>query len=395
MAGPSVPVDDDRRACAGERSGSPVVDPLRWCSASDDAARSGRSGAWVRHGLRTGSFVRLRSGIFCDAHVVAAQQHVAHGEARARDPGRMARSRPAWMGESLLGRTAARITGSLRAAVGRHHLAGDPLAGRHRLPGLVLRTATVDPVDIQTDWGMSGASSARTSADVARVLGLAPALVLADAALARGTATVAELDRIAVSMTGWRAQSRLVVSRGMHRGDASHRSSRVPSQCSSTADCHFPTATSGSSGTVSGGGVRPTSCGGRTAWSVRPDGRVKYIDPPAIPRSFSPRRGSARPALEECRFVVVRWTGRRSSVIGPMVIDRIVRQSAVLAMLGVPLLVPGCPDARSASHECAWGAWRCRIVWSTERCGSRGQYDGLSRPIRGDLWSGRGCHVDV
>jgi len=66
--------------------------------------------------------------------------------------------------------------------------------GRHRLPGLVLRTATVDPVDIQTDWGMSVLSPARTSLDVARVDGFAPALVLADAALARGMATVAELE---------------------------------------------------------------------------------------------------------------------------------------------------------------------------------------------------------
>ena len=76
--------------------------------------------------------------------------------------------------------------------------------GRHRLPGLVLRTVTVDPVDIQTDWGMPILSPARTSLDVARVHGFAPALVLADATLARGTATVAELDRIAASMKGWK-----------------------------------------------------------------------------------------------------------------------------------------------------------------------------------------------
>jgi hypothetical protein len=35
----------------------------------EDAARAGLSAAAVRHGVRTGRFVRLRRGLFCDARL--------------------------------------------------------------------------------------------------------------------------------------------------------------------------------------------------------------------------------------------------------------------------------------------------------------------------------------
>ena len=197
------PVDDGRRGLV-QSVRLPIMDPRPLVFDLNEAGRAGLSAMAVRHGVRTGRFVRLRRGLFCDAQLW--QRSGASPMAR-----QVLETRAAWL---ALGR---RGWASHYSAAVLHGLPvphGQPSSvtisqanrsnGRHRLPGLVLRTVTVDPVDIQTDWGMPILSPARTSLDVARVHGFAPALVLADATLARGTATVAELDRIAASMKGWK-----------------------------------------------------------------------------------------------------------------------------------------------------------------------------------------------
>ena len=326
-----------------ENGQASVVDPLPLVFGLDDAARSGLSAAAVRHGLRTGRFVRLRRGLFCDAHVwrrssmSLTARHVLE-------------TRAVWL---ALGRRgwASHYTAALLHGLPVPH--GQPSAvtisranrsdGRHRLPGLVLRTATVDPVDIQTDWGMSVLSPARTSLDVARVHGLAPALVLADAALARGTATVAELDRIAASMTGWKGA---VEARRVARHASGRRES--PNESCSFAvfidwelplpDCNEWVIGKGRGGVRSDFVWRPYRMVGEA------DGRVKYTDPRGDPEVVLAEEKARQLRIEECRFVVVRWTGAEIQRDPDRVIDRIVRQSAVAhAMFGVPLLVPGRP----------------------------------------------------
>jgi len=157
------------------------MDPRTLVFDLNEAGRAGLSAMAVRHGVRTGRFVRLRRGLFCDAQLW--QRSGASPMAR-----QVLETRAAWL---ALGR---RGWASHYSAAVLHGLPvphGQPSAvtisqanrsnGRHRI-----------------------LSPARTSLDVARVHGFAPALVLADATLARGTATVAELDRIAASMKGWK-----------------------------------------------------------------------------------------------------------------------------------------------------------------------------------------------
>ena len=60
------PVDDGRRRPARTVRLS-IVQPCPLVFGLDEAAQSGLSAAAVRHGLRTGRFVRLRRGLFCDA----------------------------------------------------------------------------------------------------------------------------------------------------------------------------------------------------------------------------------------------------------------------------------------------------------------------------------------
>ncbi|MGH8838698.1 MAG: type IV toxin-antitoxin system AbiEi family antitoxin domain-containing protein [Jiangellaceae bacterium] len=45
------------------------MDPRPMVFGLEDAARAGLSAAAVRHGVRTGRFVRLRRGLFCDARL--------------------------------------------------------------------------------------------------------------------------------------------------------------------------------------------------------------------------------------------------------------------------------------------------------------------------------------
>lgn len=309
----------------------------------EDAARAGLSAAAVRHGVRTGRFVRLRRGLFCDARLW--RRSGTSPTAR-----HALETRAAWL---ALGRRgwASHYTAALLHGLPVPH--GQPSAvtisranrsdGRHRLPGLVLRTATVDPVDIQTDWGMSVLSPARTSLDVARVDGFAPALVLADAALARGMATVAELDRIAASMTGWKGavDARLV---------AHHASGRRESPTESWSfavfvDRELPLP--GCNEWVVGegrGGVRSDFVWRPYRMVGEADGRVKYTEPRGDPEVVLADEKARQLRIEERGFVVVRWTGTEIQRDPDRVIDRIVRQSAVAhAMFGVPLLVPGRP----------------------------------------------------
>jgi hypothetical protein len=215
--------------------------------------------------------------------------------------------------------------------------------GRHRLPGLVLRTATVDPVDIQTDWGMSVLSPARTSLDVARVDGFAPALVVADAALARGMATVAELDRIAASMTGWKGavDARLVADHASGRRESPNESwsfAVFVDRDLPLPGCNEWVVGEGRGGVRSDFVWRPYRMVGEA------DGRVKYTDPRGDPEVVLADEKARQLRIEERGFVVVRWTGTEIQRDPDRVIDRIVRQSAVAhAMFGVPLLVPRRP----------------------------------------------------
>ena len=236
--GVPTPVDEGHRRPA-RTVRLPIVQPGPLVFGLDEAAQSGLSAAAVRHGLRTGRFVRLRRGLFCDATLW--QRTGASPMAR-----RVLETRAAWLAIGRRG-WASHYTAALLHGLPVPY--GQPAAvtisrtnradGRHCLPGLVLRTATVDPVDIVTDWGMPIASAARTSLDLARVHGFAPALVVADAALARGAAMSAELDRIATSMHD--------SSPAMPPDAGSRRTSRGRSPCSSTGNYRSPRATSGSS----------------------------------------------------------------------------------------------------------------------------------------------------
>ncbi|HJU96864.1 MAG TPA: type IV toxin-antitoxin system AbiEi family antitoxin domain-containing protein [Jiangellaceae bacterium] len=274
----------------------------------DEAAQSGLSAAAVRHGLRTGRFVRLRRGLFCDATLW--QRTGASPMAR-----RVLETRAAWLAIGRRG-WASHYTAALLHGLPVPY--GQPAAvtisrtnradGRHCLPGLVLRTATVDPVDIVTDWGMPIASAARTSLDLARVHGFAPALVVADAALARGAAMSAELDRIATSMAGWKGavDARLVARHASGRRES-------PNESWSFAvfvDRKLPLPACNEWVIGEGrGGVRSDFVWKPHRMVGEADGRVKYTDPHGDPEIVLADEKARQLRIEELGFVVVRWTG--------------------------------------------------------------------------------------
>lgn len=191
-----------------------------------DAERCGWSVAAVRHALSRRRLVRVRKGLFADATVWdktagdSALRHVL--EARA-----------AWLSLNRRGwashYTAAVLNG---LPVPRNQPAMVTISQAMRAegrrlnrPGLRLRTAKVDPRDVGSEWGMAVLSPARTALDVARLHGFEAGLVLADAALARGLATVADLERIATGMAGWYStRPRLVAEHASERRESPNES---------------------------------------------------------------------------------------------------------------------------------------------------------------------------
>jgi hypothetical protein len=307
-----------------------------------EAERRGLSVAAVRHALSQRRLVRVRKGLFADATVwykTADDPFLRHVlEARAAW---LAIDRRGWASHY----TAAVLNG-LPVPRDQPVLVTISQATRaegRRLnrPVLRLRTAQVDPRDVGAEWGMAVLNPARTALDVARLHGLEAGLVLADAALASGWATAADLDRIAAAMVGWiSTRARLV---------AEHASGRRESPVESWSYAVFvrrglplPECNEWVIG-QGRGGIRSDFLWRRYRLAGEADGQVKYTNPygPADRALVEEKARQLR--LEEAGFVVVRWSGTEIQRDPDRVIDRIVRQSRVASEIyGVPLLRPGC-----------------------------------------------------
>ncbi|MGH8776126.1 MAG: type IV toxin-antitoxin system AbiEi family antitoxin domain-containing protein [Jiangellaceae bacterium] len=153
------------------------MDKLGIIFSLDEARCAGLTDAAVRHALACGRLVRVRRGMYCDAQ--------RWGDAATRLVIRHAlEARAAWL---TIGRRgwACDYTATLLNGLPVPHGQPDRVTlsqatraeGRRAYaPGLRLRTAMVDPVDIGFEWGMAVLRAARTALDVARNHGFAAGL---------------------------------------------------------------------------------------------------------------------------------------------------------------------------------------------------------------------------
>ncbi len=309
------------------------------------AIRAGKTEAWIRHAIKQERLVRIRRGLFCDAELwrrsgeSALTRHVL--EARAAW---IALGRRGWASHY----SAALLSG-LPAPNGQPaqvtiSQATRPEGRRHYLPGVRLRTASVDPRDIGSEFSMPVLRPARTALDVTRLDGFAAGLVLADASLARGLAHEAEFQRIAAWMTGWSG------SRAVRQvAQSASRLRESPSESLSFAlfverqlplpECNPWIVGHGT------GGVRSDFRWKAHRLAGEVDGRVKYTDPYGDPDRVLADEKVRQLRIEEAGFLVVRWTGSEILHYPDRVIDRILRQSRVASEIyGVPPLLPGTAD---------------------------------------------------
>jgi hypothetical protein len=307
------------------------------------AEQAGRSRAWVRHAVRQGKLVRLRSGVYCDAsfwHRSEGLPVVRHAlEARAA---LIAVGRRGWASHysaATLLELPVPFGQPDRVTISR----ADRSAGRRSHPNLRLLTSRIDSLDTTTEWGVPVLRAARTSLDVARVFGFPAALVLADAALATGKADRAEFQRIAATMRRWSGVGDVDLV-------ASHASGLRESPIESRSfaafvDCGLPLPQCNLwvlGDRYSRGGVRADFVWDTYRLVGEADGRVKYVDPRRPSETVLVEEKDRQTRLEEHGFVVVRWSGAEIEHRPEVVIDRIVRQSRIAnSVYGVPLLLPG------------------------------------------------------
>jgi hypothetical protein len=306
------------------------------------ALEAGRSEAWIRHAVQQNRLVRIRRGLYCNAELwlrsgnSALARHVL--EARAAW---IALGRRGWASHysaALLCGLPVPYGQPARVTISQ---ATRPEGRRHYFPGVRLRTASVDPRDIGSEFSMAVLRPSRTALDVTRLHGFAAGLVVADAALARGVANQAELQRIADWMTGW-SGSRAV--RQIVRHASPRRES--PSESLSFAlfvERQFPLPECNPWIVGRGaGGLRSDFRWKAHRLAGEVDGRVKYTEPYGEPERVLAEEKDRQLRIEEAGFVVVRWTGSEILHHPDRVIDRIVRQSRVASEIyGVPVLVPG------------------------------------------------------
>ncbi len=315
----------------------------------EQARQSGLTDAAVHYAVDRGRLVRVRKGMYCAAEVW-------DGSAGSPVTRHVLEARAAWLSIGRRGWAShytAALLDELPVPYGQPRVVtlsqGARSDGRRLYrPGLRLRTAIVDPIDIGSEWGMAVLRSARTSLDVARCHGFAAGLVLADAALSRGRATEAELLRIAAAMAGWNSSAARLVAR--------HASGRRESPVESVSFAVFvdrglplPECNVWLDG-QGRGGVRADYVWMAHRLVGEADGRVKYTDPFGEPTRTLVEEKARQLRIEERGFVVVRWTGAEIHNDPDRVIDRIVRQSRIAsAMYGVPSLLPGVTSPHRAA----------------------------------------------
>jgi len=306
-----------------------------------EAEQAGMSRARIRHALRRGKLVRLRTGVYCDASFwhrseeVPAARHALEVRAAL-----IALRRPGWASHY----SAAKLL-ELPVPYGQPEVVTisqlDRSAGRRAYPKLRLRSSWIDEQDTTTAWGVPVLGPGRTCLDIAREFGFAAGLVLADAALAQGAANRADFERIAAGMRRWSGVGDVDLV-------AHHASGRRESPIESRSfavfvDFGLPLPQCNQwiiGGEHSRGGVRSDF-----AWKPHrvvgeADGRVKYVDPRRSPEVILIEEKTRQARIEEQGFVVVRWSGAEIEHRPDAVIDRIVRGSRIAnAMYGVPPLL--------------------------------------------------------
>lgn len=302
------------------------------------AARGMSPGA-LRHAVATGTLVRLRRGVYCDAELWRESE----GRAAARHAIEVCAAWHALGERGWAAGYSAALLADLPVPAGQP---GDVVFtlprrwhGRRVLPGLRLRTASVEPTDVTVLRAVPAARPARAALDVAREFGFAAGLAVADAGLRRGAVGPGELSGIAARMARWSGGRQACLVGAWANGARESPAESLSYAAFVQAGIALPECNAWVLGSGAGG-VRADFLWRRFRLVGEVDGRIKYTEQawrPAERVLVEEKQRQLR--LEEAGFVVVRWTGAEAMYHPDVVLDRIIRHAALAAdRLGVPAL---------------------------------------------------------
>jgi hypothetical protein len=165
---------------------------------AQEALGRGHSKGAIRHRLATGQWVALRRGLYMEAADLATFDRATVQTAAAL----------AVIGSGAVGShwSAARVLSvQTLLTVGNVWVTRPPTSrnGRHVLPGIVERAASLPPHHVVCTQGIPTTSAARTLIDIARMSGLDAAVVSMDCALRMGLTTVEDLRMVADDCHTW------------------------------------------------------------------------------------------------------------------------------------------------------------------------------------------------
>ncbi|HWF41948.1 MAG TPA: type IV toxin-antitoxin system AbiEi family antitoxin domain-containing protein [Acidothermaceae bacterium] len=171
-------------------------------TAQEAVARGFSKGA-IRHRLATGQWVALRRGLYAEASDLATFDPAAVQTAAALAVIGPGAAGSHWSAANVLNVQTLLTVGNVwvtRPPTSRN--------GRHMLPGIVERAASLPPHHVIFTQGIPITSAARTLIDIARMSGLDAAVVSIDCALRLALTTVEELCLVADDCHAWPGGSR-------------------------------------------------------------------------------------------------------------------------------------------------------------------------------------------
>ena len=264
---------------------------------TDEAIRVGHSKGAIRHRLATGQWVALRRGLYIESADLATSQRAHLDTAAALAAMGLGAVASHWSAASLFDidtMITARNVWVTRPPTARN--------GRHLLPGVLERAASLPPHHVTVTRGLPTTTSARTVIDIARMSSLDDAVVSMDCALRLGLTTVEELLEVADDCRTWPGGARPARSIGLADGLAEsplESKSRVAFKRMQLPPPELQVAFADAAGPI--GRVDFYWKAHRTVGEA--DGQGKYDQPKAL---WDEKRREDR--LRELGLQVVRWS---------------------------------------------------------------------------------------
>ena len=163
-----------------------------------EAIAAGYTRGLIRHLVRTGRWLVLRRGVFCDAALAEGADPIRLASGAAllvMAPGAVISHETAAFLHELPTVAAPSWVWLTRPRTSRH--------GRHSHPGIIERSATLPAAHVTRLHGLPVTTVARTVVDLARHRSFVDAVVLTDGVLHAGATTHAELIAVRVACEAW------------------------------------------------------------------------------------------------------------------------------------------------------------------------------------------------